>query len=318
MSSRRLVSGSCLLPPLTDPTEFATYRAQAEATRRDDLYPLLRSPRPRSLSAGSADRQPETLQISCPPASARKTLRPEVGAIEAETTSKRRARPRLFHALRHAPQDVAAQILIEAEKLLRIHGHQKLRVADVADTCGFSAANVYRYFSSRRIILDALASHYLREVERMALLGAIYGSKSARDRLSDFLTGLNTTLVIFSDSEPQIGELLAETTAEQWPCYSHYDAQIVRRIARILNEALLSGEFHLEGNTEQEARRVKAAACALVEPDVIRLCRKRYDVRTRESLSHLIADALLNHSASAGDPSPHALITAITGAQHEG
>ncbi len=132
MSSRRLVSGSWLLPPLTDPTEFATYRAQAEATRRDDLYPLLRSPRPRSLSAGSADRQPETLQISCPPPSARKTLRPEVGAIEAETTSKRRARPRLFHALRHAPQDVAAQILIEAEKLLRIHGHQKLRVADVA------------------------------------------------------------------------------------------------------------------------------------------------------------------------------------------
>jgi hypothetical protein len=63
---------------------------------------------------------------------------------------------------------------------------------------------------------------------------------------------------------------------------------------------------------------VKAAACALVEPDVIRLCRNRHNVRTRESLSHLIANALLNHSASVSGASPHPLTTAITGPQHDG
>ena len=214
--------------------------------------------------------------------------------------------PRLYRALRRDPQVQATRVLLETERLLRIYGHRKIRVADVADACGFSAANVYRYFSSRHAILDTLACHYLREAERTGVACAICSSGSARDRLSGFLTGLNTALMIFSDSEPQLSELLADAAAEQWPCYARYDALLVRRIAKILTEASASGEFRLEGDTEQEARRVKAAACALVEPDVIRLSRDKYDAGTREALSRLIATALLNHSVSPSRASPHA------------
>jgi AcrR family transcriptional regulator len=215
-----------------------------------------------------------------------------------ETAGTPGASPRLYRALRCDPQNQATRILRETEKLLRIYGHRKIRVAAVADACGFSAANVYRYFSSRRALLDALASHYLREAERTAVACAISSSDPARNRLSGFLIGLNTALIILSDSEPQVSGLLADAAAEQWPCYFHYDARVVRRIAKILSDASASGEFVLEGDTEREARRVKAAACALVEPDVIRLCRDKHDVRTREALSRLIATALLNQSAS--------------------
>ena len=223
-----------------------------------------------------------------------------------ETAGDSDAGPRLYVGLRCDPKDHASRILLETERLLRIYGHRKIRVADVAEACGFSPANVYRYFLSRRAILNSLASHYLREAERTALSCAICNSNSARDRLRGFLTGLNKALIFFSDSEPQVSELLAVAAAEQWPCYSHYDARIVRRIARTLAEAGASGEFRLEGNAEQEARRVKAAACALVEPDVILSCRDRYDASTREAVSHLIADALLNQSVSPSRPSRHA------------
>jgi AcrR family transcriptional regulator len=223
----------------------------------------------------------------------------------AETTGKPGASPRLYRALRCDSQDNATRILLETETLLRIYGHRKIRVADVADACGFSAANVYRYFSSRDAILDALASHYLREAERTALACAARSSHSARDRLNGFLTGLNTALTIFSDSEPRVGELLADAAAERWPCYSNYDALVVCRIAEILTDASASGEFRLEGDAGQEARRVKAAACALVEPDVIQLCRDRHDVCTRQALSRLIATALLNRSVSPSCAPPH-------------
>jgi AcrR family transcriptional regulator len=222
-----------------------------------------------------------------------------------ETTGKPGASPRLFRALGCDPQHPATRILLETETVLRIYGHRKIRVADVADACGFSAANVYRYFSSRRAILDALASHYLREAERTALAGAICSSDTAQDRLSGFLTSLNAALIFFSDSEPQVSELLADAATEQWPCYSHYDARVVHRIAKILAEASASGEYRLEGDTGQEARRVKAAACALVEPDVIRLCRDKHDVSTREALSRLIAAALSNQCGSPSSASPH-------------
>jgi AcrR family transcriptional regulator len=218
---------------------------------------------------------------------------------------KPRASPRLYRALPSDPQDPARRTLLETESLLRIYGHRKIRVADVADACGFSAANVYRYFSSRRALLDTLASHYLREAERTAVAGAIC-SNSARDRLGGLLTGLNTALISFSDSEPQVSELLADATAERWPCYSCYDARVVRRIVKILTDASASGEFRLEGDAEEEARRVKAAACALVEPDVIRLCRDRHDVCTRQALGRLIAAALLNQSVTPSCASPRA------------
>jgi len=115
-----------------------------------------------------------------------------------EAADKPGVSPRLYGTVQGSPPENAARILIETERLLRIGGHRKVTVADIADACGFSAANVYRYFSSRSVMLDTLASHYLHETERAALACAIRNSSSARDRLSGLLTGLNTALMIFA------------------------------------------------------------------------------------------------------------------------
>jgi AcrR family transcriptional regulator len=198
----------------------------------------------------------------------------------------------------------ATRILCETERLLKVHGHRKITLADIAEACGFSPANLYRYFLSRHAILDALASRYLREAEHTALARALRGSDSARGRLSGFLTGLNETLVTIFDGQPQVGELIADASAERWPCYSHYEALVVRHIAEILADGSASGEFRLEDDAEPEARRVKAAACALVEPHVIRLCRNGHDVSTREALGRLIAAAVVSPSVQGGPTSP--------------
>jgi AcrR family transcriptional regulator len=288
MSSRRPRLATCPVLPATDPIGLATHPVELAAMR--DFAPLLR---PRPSLAEAAHGLPEMARLSCPP-----------GVVEA--AGKPGASPRLYGALRSDPRDNATRILFETEALLRRYGHRKIRVADVADACGFSAANVYRYFSSRRAILDALASHYLHEAERTARACAICSGYAARDRLRGFLTGLNTALILFSDCEPQVSELLADAAAEQWPCYSRYDARIVRRIAKILTDASASGEFRLEGDSEQQARGVMAAACALLEPDVVRLRRGKHDVRTAEALSRLIATALSNRSVPPSRTSPHA------------
>jgi AcrR family transcriptional regulator len=274
MSSRPLAPATCPVPPETDPIGPAPRRAQTELATAHH-FAVLPSPR-------------------------------RVRSSPAEAADKHGAPPRLYGALRCTPRDNAAHIITEAERLLRIYGHRKITVADIADACGFSAANVYRYFSSRRAILDALASHYLRESERTALACAIRNSYSAQGRLSGFLTGLNTALTIFADREPRVSALLAEAAAEQWPCYTRHDARLVRHITKILAAASASGEFRPLGDAGQEARRVKAAACALVEPDVVLSCRDRYDASTREAVSRLIAAALSNQSVSPSRASPYA------------
>jgi AcrR family transcriptional regulator len=268
MSSRPLTSATCPVPPATDTIGPLAHHARTELATAHHVAAL---PDPRRVRSSSV-----------------------------EAVDKPGPSPRLYGALRHAPRENATRILLETDRLLGIYGHRKITVADVADACGFSAANVYRYFSSRRAILEALASHYLHETERAALACAICNGHSARDRLSGFLTGLNTALIIFADREPRVSELLADATAEQWPCYRHYDARLVRHITKIL------GDFGLAGDAEQEARRIKAAACALVEPDVVLSCRDRYDASTREAVSRLIADALLDRSMSPSRVSRHA------------
>jgi AcrR family transcriptional regulator len=227
-----------------------------------------------------------------------------IGPAVPQARTEPAASPLLYLASGRNAQNQTTRLLLETERLLRLYGHRKITVAQVADACGFSAANIYRYFSSRRAILDTLASHYLLEAQRMALAGAVR-SDCARDRLSSFLAGLNQTLITFSQSEPQLGALLADAATEQWPCYSRYDALVVGHIAKILAAGGASGEFRLEDDAEQDARRVKAAACALVEPDVIRLCRDKQDIRTREALSRLIAAALLARPVPSRCASPH-------------
>ena len=159
---------------------------------------------------------------------------------------------------------------------------------------------------SEGTLRTCLCESFARGTERAALACAICNSHSARDRLSSFLTGLNTALMIFADREPRVSELIADATAEQWSCYTHHDARLVRHVTKILASASASGEFRLEGEAEQEARRVKVAACALLEPDVVLSCRDRYDAYTREAVSRLIADAFLNQSVSPSRASRHA------------
>jgi hypothetical protein len=154
MSSRPLASATCPVQPVTDPIGPLTHHAEAELATAQHFAALL-NPR-------------------------------RVCSSPAEAADKPDASPRLYGALQCDPRDNATRIIIEAERLLRICGHRKITVADIADACGFSAANVYRYFSSRRAILDALAAHYLRETERVAVACAFRNSHSARDRLSGF------------------------------------------------------------------------------------------------------------------------------------
>ena len=109
MSSRPLASATCPVPPATDPIGPLTHHPEAELATAH-RFAALQNPGPVRSSVEAADR---------PGAS-----------------------PRLYGVVHCAPRENATRILRETERLLRIYGHRKITVADVADACGFSAANV--------------------------------------------------------------------------------------------------------------------------------------------------------------------------------
>ncbi|TMJ41841.1 MAG: TetR/AcrR family transcriptional regulator [Alphaproteobacteria bacterium] len=66
------------------------------------------------------------------------------------------------------PDDTRARIIETAEMLFRRMGFAKTAVADIAGELGMSPANIYRFFSSKHAIVEAICQHCLAELEAKA------------------------------------------------------------------------------------------------------------------------------------------------------
>ena len=65
-------------------------------------------------------------------------------------------------------EETRRQIIETALTLLRRYGQDKLTVVDIARSLGMSHANVYRYFSTRNEILDAIMDDWMAKVQAFA------------------------------------------------------------------------------------------------------------------------------------------------------
>ena len=73
--------------------------------------------------------------------------------------------------LKTKPDDTRARIIETAEALFRRLGFAKTAVADIAAELGMSPANVYRFFSSKNAIVEAICQRCLGELDEQGLGG---------------------------------------------------------------------------------------------------------------------------------------------------
>src|SRR5258707_3990083 len=66
------------------------------------------------------------------------------------------------------PDDTRARIVETAETLFRRLGYAKTAVADIAAELNMSPANVYRFFSSKNAIVEAICERCLGELDETA------------------------------------------------------------------------------------------------------------------------------------------------------
>src|SRR4051812_9894853 len=86
-------------------------------------------------------------------------------------------------------RDNVSRILDAAERLFKHYGYTKTNVADIARDLGMSPANIYRFFSSKSEIHQALCRRMLATSYDAALL-IVDGKGSACERLMQFTLGL--------------------------------------------------------------------------------------------------------------------------------
>lgn len=145
---------------------------------------------------------------------------------------------------------VRDRILAEAERLFRAYGYSKTTVADVAEACEMSPANVYRFFESKAAINEAITGVVMARMEAMSL-AIIREARPATDRLIRLiLEGHRFTCEQYLN-ESRVHEIVAKAMDEQWSVIDAHIQRLRGYYRMVIEDGVRSGEFD---GTDLEAR----------------------------------------------------------------
>lgn len=141
--------------------------------------------------------------------------------------------------------EIRDRILAAAEQLFRSIGYAKTTVADIAQACEMSPANVYRFFESKSALNEAITEVILNRMEVLAQ-GIVREPRPAVERLRRLmLEGHRFTCEQYL-KESQVHEIVRKAMDEQWPVI---DAHIERMRAcyrLVIEDGVRLGEFGAE------------------------------------------------------------------------
>jgi AcrR family transcriptional regulator len=194
------------------------------------------------------------------------------------------------NALDIARQENVTRILDAAERLFRHYGYAKTNVADIARDLGMSPANIYRFFSSKADIHQALA----RRMLDASLVIATANAKrpvSAAERLHDHIMTQHRITLETMLHENKVHEMVVVAIEQQWSVIQAHIEDMRLLIAGIIREGIEAGEFR-EQNHDVSAECFCSATVTLCHPQIIAECLVENRLSTPEDLVGFAIQAL--------------------------
>lgn len=167
-------------------------------------------------------------------------------------------------------QENVARILDAAERLFRHYGYTKTNVADIARELGMSPANIYRFFSSKADIHQALAKRMLEASYQVALANA-GRPVSAAERLRDHILQQHRITLETMIDEQKVHEMVIIAIEQQWPAIEEHLERIRALIAVLIKEGVEAGEFR-DQDVELAAENFMSSMVILCHPQLVADC----------------------------------------------
>jgi AcrR family transcriptional regulator len=162
------------------------------------------------------------------------------------------------------PVDLKERILQTTEILLRRYGATKLSVVDVAREIGMSHGNIYRFFSSKSVLMAAIAERWLCKVN--APLAVIANSKMPADKkLEKWLDELRSIKRQKFLSDPELFAIYGEVAEAARDEVRNHIESMLDQLEQIITEGNKSGIFNSE-HPRQSARATLNATARLHHP----------------------------------------------------
>jgi AcrR family transcriptional regulator len=138
--------------------------------------------------------------------------------------------------------DTRARIIEAADSLFRRLGFAKTAVADIAAELGMSPANVYRFFSSKNAIVEAICQRYLGEIEAQAW-AVVHAKASAAARIERLFLEILAYHSKNFISEKRVHDIVLVAIEHSWTAISAHKDLIRTIIERMVRDGVESGEF---------------------------------------------------------------------------
>jgi AcrR family transcriptional regulator len=161
-------------------------------------------------------------------------------------------------------------ILAVAERLFAEIGFEKTTVADLARELRMSPANVYRFFSAKAEINEAVGRRLLRAIEA-AGEEIVKQPRPAGEKLRAFLAAVEKANDDRFRSNRKLHDLLETAFSENWPIAHDHIEKITKLLCEIISQGDRDGEFAV-GDCELTAILVRSASMRFWHPRLMVEC----------------------------------------------
>ncbi|MBC7769373.1 MAG: TetR family transcriptional regulator [Phycisphaerales bacterium] len=185
------------------------------------------------------------------------------------------------------------RILDTTVELLRRHGLGKTGVVDVARALDMSHSNVYKHFTSKSALFDAVAERWLAQV--MAPLTKITADKKApaAKRLKQWTRTLAEVKRKKVLGDPALFEVYNSITADAHDVVAAHVARMRDEVAEILRDGVRSGAWKLR-SPGATAMLILNATARFHHPAMVGLDEGRTDLAELDALMDVVIAGLSN------------------------
>lgn len=169
--------------------------------------------------------------------------------------------------IQQAEIDPRTKILGEAERLFRHYGYAKTTMADIADACDMSPANLYRFFASKSALVEAICGKMCSDAERR-LLEIAHSGETASRRLERFIVEIHRHTLENLLDHRKVHELVVIGMEEQWHAIKAHLDRVCLYIQQIIEDGIAKGEFPKQ-DAARAAKCTHSAIAHLCHPAIV-------------------------------------------------
>ena len=161
------------------------------------------------------------------------------------------------------------RILDATVKVLKRHGAEKTNVVDVAEVLEMSPGNIYRFFASKKALLEAVAMRWVDEMTTPIEAIAADHTRPAADRLALWFDTLRKSKRRKLIDEPELFQVYLDIVGDARKTAEEHVKMLLRQLEGIIKDGKTSGEFAADIETKAAARAFLQATSAFHHPALV-------------------------------------------------